>query len=244
MSQKANQKKYFAVQWKSVLRWGVNANSLNQEVSVHAGRFPVVRLREVIKDLQNGWSPKCLDRPVQGNEWGVLKLGAVSYGIFDPMANKALPKDTKPRLDYEVKKGDVLISRSNTLALVGAAAFVDTDIERITIPDLIFRVIWKDNSPVRGDYLATVLQTPILRAQIESSANGTSPTMKKVTKPALLNLEIPLPPLDVQKEIMRRVEEGRLKIRQEQKVAEKIAEEVQREIERMILGLSKAESRL
>lgn len=183
-SQKTKQKKYFAISWESVSRWGVNANSLNQEISVHTGRFPVVRLRDVIKDLQNGWSPKCLDRPVQDNEWGVLKLGAVSYGIFDPLANKALPKDTNPRLDYEVKKGDVLISRSNTLALVGASAFVNTDIERITIPDLIFRVIWKDNSLVHGDYLATVLQTPALRTQIESSANGTSPTMKKVTKPA------------------------------------------------------------
>ncbi|MCX7872751.1 MAG: restriction endonuclease subunit S, partial [Verrucomicrobiae bacterium] len=40
-SQKTNQKKYFAVWWKDISRWGVSANSLNQEVSVHAGRYPV-----------------------------------------------------------------------------------------------------------------------------------------------------------------------------------------------------------
>ncbi|MHB0924735.1 MAG: restriction endonuclease subunit S [Bellilinea sp.] len=238
--QNTRQIKYYAVWWKGISRWGVNANSQNREVSVYGGHFPVRRLRDVIQDLQNGWSPICLDRPVKGNEWGVLKLGSVSFGIFDPLANKALPKETKPRVKYEVKKGDVLISRSNTLSLVGASAFVDTEIERIIIPDLIFRVIWKDKSLVRGDFLATVLQTPPLRMQIESSANGTSPTMKKVTKPALLDLEIPLPSLSVQEEIMQRVKEGQRNILKEREAADKIAEEAEREVEEMILGLSKA----
>lgn len=39
---------------------------------------------------------------------------------------------------------------------------------------------------------------------------------------------------------MRRVEEGRSKIIQEQEAAMKVAEESEREVERMILGLSKA----
>lgn len=240
ISKKISRAKFFATWWKDINRWGVNANSLDKETNLLSGHYPVVQLRDIIKDLQNGWSPKCLDRPVIDDEWGVLKLGAVSYGIFDPSANKALPKDAKPRLDYEVKKGDVLISRSNTLSLVGASAYVNTDIQRITIPDLIFRVVWKTNSLIRGDYLAAVLRTPALRTQIESSANGTSPTMKKVTKPALLNLEIPLPPLDVQKEIMRRVEAGRNKVIKEEEAAVKIAVESENEVKRMILGLLKA----
>ena len=51
--------------------------------------WPMVQLREVIADLENGWSPKCLDRSAEADEWGVLKLGAVSFGNFDENQNKA-----------------------------------------------------------------------------------------------------------------------------------------------------------
>ena len=36
--------------------------------------WPMVQLREVVTDLENGWSPKCLDRPAEAEEWGVLKV--------------------------------------------------------------------------------------------------------------------------------------------------------------------------
>ena len=38
---------------------------------VPSPNYPVVSLGDVIADLENGWSPKCLDRPAQVDEWGV-----------------------------------------------------------------------------------------------------------------------------------------------------------------------------
>ena len=32
--------------------------------------YPTVQLRDVIADLVVGWSPRCLNRPAHGNEWG------------------------------------------------------------------------------------------------------------------------------------------------------------------------------
>lgn len=66
-------------------------------ITTSAASWPTVQLGDVIADLENGWSPKCLDRPAQSGEWGVLKPGAVSFGIFDQEENKALPSSLKPR---------------------------------------------------------------------------------------------------------------------------------------------------
>jgi Type I restriction modification DNA specificity domain len=33
---------------------------------------------ELLTNIDSGWSPPCLDRPIAGEEWGVLKLGAVT----------------------------------------------------------------------------------------------------------------------------------------------------------------------
>ena len=87
--------------------------------------WPVTRLGDVIVDLENGWSPKCHDHPAGKDRWGVLKLGAVSFGMFDPSQNKELPERLSPRPTYEVKTGDVLISRANVVRYVGACVHVE-----------------------------------------------------------------------------------------------------------------------
>jgi type I restriction enzyme S subunit len=194
------------------------------------------RLGDVIADLQNGWSPKCLDRPANTDEWGVLKLGAVSFGEYDESANKALPPQLKARPDYEVRAGDVLITRGNVLSLVGAAVYVSATRKRLMLPDLVFRVVWKEKSLIDGPFLAALMRMSILRQQIEAIATGTSPTMKKVTKPGLLDLNIPLPPLLVQKQIMERVSVGCVEISREREAADRLAKGISADLERLILG--------
>lgn len=157
------------------------------------GKHPVVRLGDVIADLENGWSPKCLIRPAKAEEWGVLKLGAVSFGAFDPNENKALPPSLKPRPRLEVKPGDMLISRANVVRLVGATAYVEAVRPRLLLCDKIFRVVPLADSLVDLTFIAQVLRIPAVRWQIESELTGTSPTMKNISKPALLSVTFPLP---------------------------------------------------
>lgn len=184
------------------------------------GKYPLVRLGDIIAGLQNGWSPKCHTRTADDDEWAVLKLGAVSFGSFDETANKALPSTFKPKPEYEVQVRDVLISRGNALSLVGAAAYVKATRPRLMLPDLIFRAVWTRERKVDGAFLAEVLRMPFLRWQIESVATGTSPSMKKVTKPALLNLRLPLPPLPEQARIVARLDALRAEARAARKHAE------------------------
>ena len=162
--------------------------------TAHTSPYPIVRLRDVIADLENGWSPKCYDRPAEPGEWGVLKLGAVSFGVFNPEENKALPRHLEPRLHLEVKPGELLISRANITRLVGAIALIGETRPKLMLCDKIFRVVSREPTPVDTAFLAEVLRISDVRRQVEANVTGTSPTMKNISKPALMSLTFPLPP--------------------------------------------------
>ena len=69
-----------------------------------------------------------------------------------------------------------------------------------------------------------------------SNVTGTSPTMKNISKPALLALRIPLPPLAVQISLVAAVRAKRANIARLAAKAAGIAATARREVEAMILG--------
>ena len=63
-----------------------------------------VPLNEVVSGIASGESPVCESRPALADEWAILKLGAVSYGWFNPNENKAFldaRADSAPRASAE-----------------------------------------------------------------------------------------------------------------------------------------------
>ncbi|NQU66113.1 MAG: restriction endonuclease subunit S, partial [SAR324 cluster bacterium] len=232
-----NSKKAILTSWKNIDRWGVKrSRELLCQPDLAEGTYPVVSMSEVMVDLQNGWSPKCLARSANAEEWGVLKLGAISYGEYDETANKALPPKFSPKEELEVKVGDILINRGNILSLVGAITHVKKTRSHLMIPDLVFRVVGLNNSLIDTDFLVYVLRMQELKREIESIATGSSPTMKKVTKPALLALRIPLPPIEVQKEIIKVLLKKRAETTSLFKRAKESIKKTEIQIEQMILG--------
>ena len=177
--------------------------------AVGTSSWPTVRLGDVIADLENGWSPQCLDRPTEPGEWGVLKLGAVSFGIFNELENKALPSQLKPRPALEVKPGEVLVSRANISRLVGATALIRETRPQLLLCDKIFRMVWRKKSPITPEFVTEVLRIGDVRRQIETKLTGTSPTMKNISKPSPLSLAFPLPPLDDQRALIKALDAGR-----------------------------------
>ena len=81
------------------------------------------------------------------------------------------------------------------------------------LPDLIFRVVFAPHSRVSGEFLTEMLRSRFVRNQIEIVSLGASTTMKKVTKPALLNLRLPLPLLAEQARIVARLDALRAEAR-------------------------------
>jgi type I restriction enzyme S subunit len=161
----------------------------------------------LLKEIASGWSPVCLDRPAQEGEWGVLKLSAVTTCEYDDSEQKALPPALQPKLGIEVKKGDLLFTRKNTSSLVAATALVRNTRAQLMISDLIFCLRLNETAPIIPEFLHALLTWPSKRASIQTLAGGSAGSMPNISKEKLRNVEIELPPLDLQRTFAARVAE-------------------------------------
>lgn len=155
------------------------------------------RLRFSVTKIEQGWSPQCESRPAARGEWGVLKVGCVNGECYDESENKALPAELDPVTRYEVKVGDLLVSRANTRELLGSAAIVEGTQGCIIFSDKLYR-LGVDNCLDRR-YLTAFLRSPLVRFQYECEATGTSGSMQNISQDTLKNLCHPLPPIAEQR---------------------------------------------
>ncbi|MCA2227555.1 restriction endonuclease subunit S [Nonomuraea aurantiaca] len=168
--------------------------------------WPRVPLRQLIDRIDSGNSPQCLDRPVEGNEWGVLKLGAITSCEYLPYQNKALPSGVAQDPQNEVKSGDLLFSRKNTLELVAACALVHQTPPQLLLPDLIFRIVIKKSAPLLKVYLHRLLIYPGKRKTVQALASGSASSMPNISKARLMELPVELPPTALQAEFSQRID--------------------------------------
>lgn len=164
-----------------------------------------VALGVIVSRIDNGSSPNCESRPADPTEWGVLKLGAVTYGEFRPSENKAYLGNTDSISSNEVRAGDVLMTRKNTRELVGAVALVDEVRPRLVLPDLIFR-LHLDSERINRRYFHVLMMHPAMRATVRNLSSGSAASMPNISKARLRTLPLKLPPLNLQKEFAAKVE--------------------------------------
>jgi type I restriction enzyme S subunit len=150
-----------------------------------------IPLSNFVSRIESGKSPATDGRQASSDEWGVLKVGAVSFGIFDEHENKALPVSFDVPSALEVHRGDFIMSRANTVELVGACALVRKTRPKLMLSDKTFRFVFHQPRNVLPEYMEQVLKSPPLRYQIERGASGTSPTMKNISKEKVLALRLP-----------------------------------------------------
>ena len=96
----------------------------------------------------------------------------------------------------------------------------------------------KPRPQIRLDFLAEYLRSNIVAQQAQRAIGARMP---RVSIEDFLNFKIPLPPLEVQKRIMERVEAGRAQIACERDAADCLASEAKAEVESLILGTKKIE---
>ena len=161
-----------------------------------------VRLGEIIKEPpRNGYSPKAVDFETSIK---TLKLGAVTYGVFDPneykYINEEIPKDAYCWL----QNGDFLIERSNSIEYVGICAIYTGKDNEFMYPDLLMR--FRTQDVLSKQYIHTALISPFNRSYFMSKAKGAQKTMPKINQECVVNTMIPLPPLKEQEEIVSTVE--------------------------------------
>lgn len=155
---------------------------------------PRVPLGSLLRSIDNGRSPICERQPKSADEWGVLKLSALTGGIYREQENKAFPGRVPPDPGAEVRCGDLLMSRKNTYDRVGTTVLVDKTVGRMLLPDLIFRLNIRDHQQLDPIYLWALLSMNTKRDQLKKLASGSASSMPNISKERLKTLLIELPP--------------------------------------------------
>ncbi|NJA08344.1 restriction endonuclease subunit S [Methylococcaceae bacterium WWC4] len=131
----------------------------------------------------------------------VLGLAALSRNGYQSGDFKPV-EPTSTMLVAKLAKGDLLISRSNTVERVGYVGIFHDSRDDVSFPDTMMRL--KPNEElIEPQFLEALLQTSAAREFIMRIAAGTSASMKKINRANLLKLPLKIPPLDHQKEIVR-----------------------------------------
>ncbi|MGR5357590.1 restriction endonuclease subunit S [Vibrio chagasii] len=166
-------------------------------------------LDKLLSQIDSGWSPKCAAVPATNEQYGILKLGAVTSGVFKQEENKAMLPNIEPKTQHEVKAGDLLFTRKNTYELVAATAFVHETRSKLLLPDLIFRLVIKDQNIINPIYLWKLLSFPSQRKKVQNLAGGAAGSMPNISKASLKSVLIPVPGIELQLrfvEIVRKIE--------------------------------------
>jgi type I restriction enzyme S subunit len=159
--------------------------------------WPVKPLGDVIASLDAGWSANGDARLRTDDEYGVLKVSAVTSGVFRSEEHKAVPSSAIDRELVTPRRGDLLFSRANTRELVAATCLVERDEPRLFLPDKLWRVVPRTNAAT-APYLRFLLAHDRLRSELTKTATGTSGSMLNVSMDKLRGLRAPFPPIEPQ----------------------------------------------
>lgn len=168
---------------------------------------PIVKLGRFVRTIGQGSSPQAEDRHVESGEWGVLKLSSVKSGVFIPSEHKALPPDAEHIPSLVPRRGDLLVTRANTPDLVGDTCAVRDAPDRLMLCDLIY--VLRLSPSLDARFAAEALLTSHARFQISSVARGTSQSMVKLRGEDVKGVEIVIPPIETQLDVVAQLDGAR-----------------------------------
>lgn len=166
--------------------------------------FPYEPLSNCLLSIENGKSFVCSNDMRQEENPAILKLSAVTYGVYQQDENKAILDSSMFVKSAEVHKGDLLFTRKNTPELVGMCAYVNDTAPNLMMPDLIFRL--NTNEKINKIFLWKLINHDFFRGKIQNIATGSAKSMSNISKERLEKLAIILPPLHLQNDFAALVE--------------------------------------
>jgi type I restriction enzyme, S subunit len=183
--------------------------------------FSKVRFGDFISEIIAGSSYGGEQKEfLKDDEFGVLKVSAVTWGIFNPAEFKVVKKkDIKGKVVHP-SKGDLLFSRANTRELVGATCIVDRDYPRLFLPDKLWNL--KPNErELNKIFINFLFKNGSFKSILTREASGTSGSMLNISMEKLRNVKFPKPPIELQIQFAHIVEKTEaLKIHYQQSLQE------------------------
>jgi type I restriction enzyme S subunit len=159
-----------------------------------------VSVNDVISVAQYGTSVRA--DGTSGRGVPLLRMGNIQDGRLDLADLQYIMRQSENVPEFRVAKGDVLFNRTNSPELVGKTAVYDSELEAVFASYLI-RVRCDARIAV-GDYLSSWLNSPWGRWWARTvRTDGVSQSNINASK--LRTMPMPLPPLQEQAEIIRRI---------------------------------------
>ena len=164
-------------------------------------------LSELITVMDAGWSPACPPEPSPNEDvWGVLKTTAVQNMEFRAYENKTLPDNKEPKPQYEVKVGDILITRAGPKNRVGVSCLVQETRSRLMISDKLIR-FHLINIGLSERFISLCLNAGATAEYLESAKSGMAESQMNISQDKLKSAPVPLCPLNEQIRIISKVDE-------------------------------------
>ncbi|MGF1763381.1 restriction endonuclease subunit S [Aliivibrio kagoshimensis] len=163
-----------------------------------------VKLKDFVQSIEAGKNLKCIETPPEGDEHGIIKISAVTWGTYDEEQSKTLPDHDLFIENRRIKVGDFLISRANTIELLGNPVIVHQVTKNLMLSDKVLRLVMEEHDK---PWVSIFLRSKEGRKQIESRSTGNQMSMRNIGQKTLLDIDLPRCNKDEQKEIVRLVDQ-------------------------------------
>jgi restriction endonuclease S subunit len=225
--------KSFTVQWKNLMRWGVNYNQMAQiGMDLSKSKYKPVQLCSILSRMQYGTNSKA---NTDGHGVPMIRMNNIVDGQLDLRDIKHIVLSERDKNNLLLKEGDILINRTNSKELVGKCAVFH---ERSEFVFASYLIRMETNEKAEPDFVCYALNSSIGRQQIDSISRQII-GQANINTEEISSLQIPLPPIKVQRDIIQRCEEDRTEISRICENVELLSQEIEGEIEKLILGEKK-----
>jgi type I restriction enzyme S subunit len=147
------------------------------------------RFGEFIQSMSAGKSFSCEERRPRPEEVGVAKVSAVTWGEYQEAESKTCVDATKINPAYFIQEGDFLLSRANTIDLVGASVIVKRVTQRIMLSDKTLRLSIEGIPP---EYLLYYLRSRQGRREIMARSTGNQESMRNIGQDRIRSIIVPV----------------------------------------------------
>ena len=165
-----------------------------------SSQYPMVKIADIC-EIQRGGSPRPIDDYITTAEDGInwIKIGDVSENAKYVLSTKEKIKKEGLKKTRLVYAGDFILSNS--------MSFGRPYIVKITgaIHDGWLLLRMKNSEIIDQDYLYEILRSDLIKEQYEKLATGG--VVRNLNSNLVSSVEIPLPPIAVQREIVSRIVE-------------------------------------
>lgn len=128
----------------------------------------------------------------------------MTWGVYDEGQSKTLPSKDLFIESRRVNVGDFLISRANTIELLGNPVIVHRVTKNLMLSDKVLRLVMREEDK---SWVSIFLRSTDGRKEIESRSTGNQMSMRNIGQKALLDIDMPKAPDREQTEIVRLVDQ-------------------------------------